>query len=421
MACCEHHAPTAPYTAAELRETPDPASVDPDSPWLHVLDEAAVESRFDGLPYNADAAEEARRLQAEYAAGWQSDLAEWRSGNIDLVEFERRRYDAIAEHFAESYKLGIKAAGRTFIVPTDEAHIRAAVNAEQGYLAGFVADMGAGAGRMPYEQRAAQYGAAGNGLYLKGEIAGLDTKWTDCWWDLSAAESCDDCIALASNGPYSPLSIPTAPRLGQTRCRGNCKCNLRYTKRDRPRGGAASMEDAVSIPPLGQLPDVAARPASVPTRIEMERIDRDVAKIENELADLQEQASDAYETFRARREAVDAKFNAGEITGPERYEQLAPINADYEAFKDRYNADLDALVQSAEETLPDPSRMIRDIVVGESGALEQALEPVVQREIAGLGKPPTHPLGTDGGGFALAGERAVDPDDGPIDNSEDDW
>ena len=49
-------------------------------------------------------------------------------------------------------------------------------------------------------------------------------------WELDpGADHCDDCQANADGGPYPIDGLPTLPGLGDTRCRGNCRCRIRYT------------------------------------------------------------------------------------------------------------------------------------------------------------------------------------------------
>lgn len=381
------------------------------------LDEAAVASRFGaGLAHDASAVDAAKALQADYTKGWADDLALWRSGDIDLVEFEQRRYDAIATHFDAIYREGLKAAGRSRFTPLDGRIVRASVNAEQQFLGGFIRDMRNGAGVMPYERRAAMYAASGSGFYLRGEMAGLDVKWTDINWVKHANESCGDCIALADGGPYSPLSIATYPRSGSTQCKANCLCTLEYVKRDRPRGGYPSVEQAADAGLNVPVPDIAVAPIrDDATRIAKERIDAEVAKIEARFADLIEEQQAALDKVRADRSAVEDLWESGAIDSAERRARMDRINAAHQKEKDAFTARADEVAEQI-DALPDPSRALADAMTVDAETAE-AVEDLVQildREIAALGTPPPHPLANDAGTLIAPLDRALDPDQGPI-------
>jgi len=46
-------------------------------------------------------------------------------------------------------------------------------------------------------------------------------------WVLQSDNPCPDCQLLARYNPYTPDTLPTTPKGGATRCRGNCYCTLR--------------------------------------------------------------------------------------------------------------------------------------------------------------------------------------------------
>ena len=114
-------------------------------------------------------------------------------------------------------------------------------------------------GRMNTGSRTVLYGNAMEGAYQLGAIDGAPPGQL-IWWRLGAADHCTDCPVLALTSPYTPASLPTWPRAGETQCRMWCACYLEFTTASRRRRQPGGM--VVERPPpeltrivQGQFPD----------------------------------------------------------------------------------------------------------------------------------------------------------------------
>lgn len=121
---------------------------------------------------------------------------------------------------------------RPFALTVDDRHrIDDELEDEYQYLTGFIEeakrrrteDVPFG----PYVHwRGKLYAQALWGLEQYGVISELGPLDVIHWRINPEAESCEDCIRIAANGPYTRETLPTVPRRGDTRCLSNCQCSL---------------------------------------------------------------------------------------------------------------------------------------------------------------------------------------------------
>lgn len=67
------------------------------------------------------------------------------------------------------------------------------------------------------------------GFGMAGHQQAQDDGMTEADWELEpGADHCDDCLDNADGSPYAVDDLPTLPGIGDTQCRGNCRCTVRY-------------------------------------------------------------------------------------------------------------------------------------------------------------------------------------------------
>jgi len=84
------------------------------------------------------------------------------------------------------------------------------------------------------EQRMGMYGRRLWSEYTRGRINRLAADVTVHWVLDPRASHCHDCPRLASEGPYTPATLPAIPGDGSTECLTNCRCRI-VTRRERKR------------------------------------------------------------------------------------------------------------------------------------------------------------------------------------------
>jgi hypothetical protein len=82
-------------------------------------------------------------------------------------------------------------------------------------------------GRMGVGPRSAMYSSALKAGFNLGAVSG-GRPGEKIIWILGPCDHCVDCPALAVSGPYTRDRLPTHPGGGQTSCRTNCCCHLRF-------------------------------------------------------------------------------------------------------------------------------------------------------------------------------------------------
>jgi len=268
-------------------------------------------SRFGtGITYDPTAYSAFCEMRAAYKSGWMESFAKLQAGDISLAEWRVGREAAIAEMFDKSYRLGLQSTGRTWLTAGDKGVIQAGIRAEQSFLANFPSDLRDGDGHWSVEKRIKMFSRAGDGMFYKAEVSGLDPSTTDVWWDLGESDHCDDCIDLAESSPYNPLAMPSTPRLGDTQCRELCTCELRYVKRDIPRR-TGHFDETAGEGDLHGLPDASVSGAAKMDCPEFEAERKELVELERLWAELERDFAKMHEAKRrdeATVKALNEKF-----------------------------------------------------------------------------------------------------------------
>lgn len=162
-----------------------------------------------------------------------TDLAEQvANGEITLNQWILSMRGEIKDTFLSEYMLG--HGGRNSMTPSDWGRLGAMILAQYKFLDGFASDIAAGkytqaavaARARMYMEAASQAFERGNALsrglpdlpaypgdgstqcrancHCRWEIREQETEW-HCFWRLSTAEHCPDCVARA--GQWNPLTV----------------------------------------------------------------------------------------------------------------------------------------------------------------------------------------------------------------------
>jgi len=163
--------------------------------------------------------------------------------------FNQAHADLIKAH-KRAYTLGKGSMfGKAAALNADDLfYLRRAMEVEAQFLKGFIDDVVSGridlAGKMGAGSRADLYSRS-----LRGSWWNAKTEWAGggddgdgyeviCFWEMSPAEHCEDCVALASMSPWPRDALATVPGAGDTACQARCKCSLRYERRRIPKSRA---------------------------------------------------------------------------------------------------------------------------------------------------------------------------------------
>lgn len=177
--------------------------------------------------------DKARAAWVAYKKGLNSQLQDLvvalQGGTLTEKGFLSKAQALLRAGYERAYRLGTDAGGMgAFKLPAEDlAWLARARRAEYRFLDKFARDIVQGKGTMSYRDRASMYVDSMDGMFDAGRIDAYPAEGTLIYWELSAAESCGDCIDLAINSPYTPDELPTTPRAGGTACLSHCQCSLR--------------------------------------------------------------------------------------------------------------------------------------------------------------------------------------------------
>lgn len=155
-------------------------------------------------------------------------VAKWQNGDIDADAFVSQFSDQLTAGHESAAKLGAQLAGYTGdTLPVDvREYLAATIGNETEFLQELVDDVSAGA-KSPAQARLAarRYAQRMSGTVSAAfhEASPRGSKW---WWQLGAAEHCEDCPRLESMSPFDHDELLTRPREGETQCMQGCKCRL---------------------------------------------------------------------------------------------------------------------------------------------------------------------------------------------------
>lgn len=161
-----------------------------------------------------------------------SQLRKVKNEEISTKRAKARSSIAFKETIKTAYQLGMKSVG--LVSPTGQLYdldrddikwIASYFNEEFGYFKKLLQQAKTQTDKQ-LKYRAGLYAAAMRSVYESARVlsAGQDILIT---WVLQSDDPCPDCRLLARHNPYTPTTLPTTPKGGQTRCRSNCYCTLR--------------------------------------------------------------------------------------------------------------------------------------------------------------------------------------------------
>lgn len=154
-------------------------------------------------------------------------------GEYTPNQFKHHARKEFKKMYYKAFELGAESTGLNldyFKLPDEDYRWLDKIRkAEYKYLEKFIDDVVNQRGKMDYHARMDMYVDAIDGVFDAGRVDAMPSAGTKIWWRLSPAEHCSDCLDLAGRSPYTPETLPTTPRSGDTKCLSNCKCTLRIT------------------------------------------------------------------------------------------------------------------------------------------------------------------------------------------------
>lgn len=149
-------------------------------------------------------------------------------GQISLADWQTQMAQQIKLIHCASASAA--AGGWAQMTPADWGRVGQQLRQQYAYLQRFALQIESGAQALNGSliTRALMYGEAGRGTYEDFRRAEAQRRgMTHERRRLGAAEHCEDCVRYAGWG-WRPIG--TLPRIGQSRCRTNCKCAFEFRK-----------------------------------------------------------------------------------------------------------------------------------------------------------------------------------------------
>lgn len=159
-----------------------------------------------------------------------SDLAiQTRDRRLTKERFVARGTKLLMRAALHAYNAGIKSVdSKAKIEKSDENVLARMVSSQVPFLTNWADQLRAGTGKMPIPNRSDLYGLWLDSVFIEAAVSRMPRDVL-IYWKLSKAEHCPTCLALSKNGPYTPETLPTFPRRGDTECMMGCKCTLEVT------------------------------------------------------------------------------------------------------------------------------------------------------------------------------------------------
>jgi len=199
---------------------------EPTSPYIWLPDlqryRDTATGRFVSSPEVRDWGQTSMNDSADHARGMAGALAE---RDISLGQWERNMRDQIKEEYIKQYLLG--RGGRDLMTAEDWGSIGGSLTEQYSWLNKFSAQIATG--ELSEKQIAAR-----SEMYLRSAREAFERgrgraqpDVTEVRWNITAAESCVDCIAYDDMG-WQPITDDVfdgnLPGSGGTRCLTNCHC-----------------------------------------------------------------------------------------------------------------------------------------------------------------------------------------------------
>jgi hypothetical protein len=175
-------------------------------------------------------------------AGLLDLLRQWEQRDIAEQDFRKRVTRLMKQAWRDVFLAGIRASGTppsglrgkgdplVVLAPRDDNWLRSAVQHEMRFLNKFLDAAVSEDFVMPLDRRARMYVAALDAFYDSARIIGLPNNSAVHWIGVGDGRTCVSCLFLQEHSPYTPETLPTAPRSGLQLCLVNDRCWL-YIRR----------------------------------------------------------------------------------------------------------------------------------------------------------------------------------------------
>lgn len=198
-------------------------------------------SRFDPQ-FERERKEALRRMrenQELFAERLSEHLSDLQEGKLTRGQAEYRMKRDIREHYRAAFELGKRTSGNLYLLThAEERWLKKLRYDEFRYLRGFLDDVEAGRGIMPYPKRLDMYAKAIREVGWMGWLIGnMSPKRRIAWHWAGGKEHCRTCAHLAVEGFGRPMPVKQflkmvkrtghLPQSGSLECLGyNCGCWL---------------------------------------------------------------------------------------------------------------------------------------------------------------------------------------------------
>jgi hypothetical protein len=164
----------------------------------------------------------------------QKQIRAYQNEKISFKRLETRTSIAFKSTIETIFKLGMKAVG--LVKPTGSAYdltaserkwIKSYLDEELGYFKRFLKQLKGkeSKNRRDIQRRTELYANALKSVYEAGRVLSVGPNVL-VTWKLESKNPCPDCKLIHRYNPYTPDTLPTTPKAGQTRCRAYCYCTL---------------------------------------------------------------------------------------------------------------------------------------------------------------------------------------------------
>jgi hypothetical protein len=167
------------------------------------------------------------KLVSRYDKSLRKLTSRWLGGRVGDDAFAERFSELLTTGHGEAARLGARLAGHRGPLPEElTEYVAATLSDENGHLADLIEDVASGAKSPAQANLAARrYGARMSGT-ISAAFHEASPDDAELWWQLGAAEHCDDCPRFAEMSPFLKDELPTRPREGETACNLGCQCRL---------------------------------------------------------------------------------------------------------------------------------------------------------------------------------------------------
>lgn len=185
------------------------------------------------------ATELAQTVRQRFATQMGNHLGDLQKGRLPAAEATERGHRAIEEYYEQIFRHGMQAAGNPAVIltPRDKSALSRIVRDECDFWTGFMLDVEAGRGKVPYPDRLAMYVNAAQEAYWLGWVLGDFRPKRLIYWVLGATEHCKTCLMMArlSEKGMTPMQFLVyalrrgfLPQSGYLECKGlHCQCGLK--------------------------------------------------------------------------------------------------------------------------------------------------------------------------------------------------